>query len=96
MYLHDLPTERKLKKLYKGDLYSKLKSIDGCTRFVFRSGLCPIAYSVADNGKVYGFQLVSQGDDYVITNIIDCSNKGVFPAMILNEDIPRQRYIGVS
>ncbi|MBO6060967.1 MAG: hypothetical protein J6P98_02450, partial [Clostridia bacterium] len=57
LYLCDLPSERQLKRLHVGDPYSKLERIDNHNRFIFRLGLRPIAYSVADNGRVYGFEL---------------------------------------
>ena len=89
MFLNYLPAERELARLHRGDLYSKLESIDGGNRFVMRSGLLPIAYSVARSGKVFGFELDPRDDgDYDIVNILDCTGKGVFPALILKEDLP--------
>ena len=89
MFLHDLPAERELARLHRGDLYSKLESIDSGNRFVQRFGLLPIAYSVARSGKVFGFELDPRDDgDYDVVNILDCTGKGVFPALILKEDLP--------
>ena len=90
MFLNDLPAERELARLHKGDPYSKLERIDGGNRFVMRSGLRPIAYSVARTGKVFGFELDLRNDgNYGIVKITDCTGKGVFPALILKEDLPQ-------
>ena len=44
---------------------------------------------VTRSGKVFGFELDPRDDgDYDIVNILDCTGKGVFPALILKEDLP--------
>ncbi len=89
IYLKDLPSERELKKVKKGDPYSKLEKTDENCRFVYRMASYPIAYSLASNGKVYGFTLIA-GDDneYRIAAIQDCSDSEIFLSMIIKADYP--------
>lgn len=90
IYLKKLSPNSELKTIKRGDPYSKLERIDINSIITYRSALMPIAYSLASNGKVYGFELMlNDDDDYMITGISDCSDKNILIAMILKEDYPK-------
>ncbi|MBR0135901.1 MAG: hypothetical protein IJM18_06845 [Clostridia bacterium] len=89
-YLRELPSARDLRKIRKGDPYSKLEMIDKNAGITLRLGSGAIAYSLASNGKVFGFPLDTrtENDDYTITGVQDFTDKEIFLSMILKEDYP--------
>lgn len=86
-YIPLLAKSERIEALHKGDSIQTLFDIDPAAEIILYSTQT-VAYSLADNGKVYEISLMDQGENLLINYIeIDVSNSS-YLSMILPEDYP--------